>query len=62
MGFLADDVWVTYRSGQASLAEVAIDGRLGEAWLEGVGFAGLLAIAVFFRRAASVRRTSPQIE
>lgn len=62
VGFLADDVWVTYRSGQASLAEVAIDGRLGEAWLEGVGFAGLLAIAVFFRRAASVRRTSPQIE
>lgn len=62
VGFLADDVWVTYRSGQASLAEVAIDGRLGEAWLEGGAFAGLLTIAVFFRRAARVSRRSSQIE
>ncbi|WP_139188717.1 hypothetical protein [Variovorax sp. OV700] len=39
-----------------------LDGRLGEAWLEGVAFAGLLAIAVFFRWAASVKRRSPQFE
>lgn len=62
VNFLADDVWVTYRSGQASPAEAAIDGRLGEAWIEGVAFAGLLAIAVFFRWAASGKRRSPQIE
>ena len=62
MSFLAGDVWVTYSSGQASSAEAAIDGRLGEAWLEEVAFAGLLAIAVSFRSAASIRRRSPQIE
>ncbi|MDM0008410.1 hypothetical protein QTI51_26810 [Variovorax sp. J22G73] len=62
VGFLADDVWVTYRSGQASPAKVAIDGRLAGTWLEGGAFAGLLAIAVFFRRAASVKRRSMQIE
>jgi len=62
VGFLGGDVWVTYRSGQANPAEAAIDGRLGEAWLEGVAFAGLLAVAVFFRRAASVKRRSPQVE
>jgi len=60
--FWAGDVWVTYRSGQASPAEAAIEGRLGEAWLEGAAFAGLVAIAVFFRRAASVKRRSPKIE
>ena len=62
VNFLADDVWVTYRSGQANPAEAAIDDRLGEAWLAGVAFAGLLAIAVFFRWAASGKRRSPQIE
>lgn len=62
VGFRGGDVWVTYRSGQASPAEAAIDGRLGEAWLEGVAFAGLLAIAVFFRRAASAKRRSPQFK
>ena len=62
VGFWAGDVWVTYRSGQANRAEAAIDGRLGVAWLEGVTFAGLLAIAVFFRWAASVKRRSPQFE
>jgi hypothetical protein len=62
VNFWAGDVWVTYRSGQANPAEAAIDGRLGEAWLEGVAFAGLLAIAVFFRWAASVKRRSPQFE
>ena len=60
--FWAGDVWVTYRSGQANPGEAAIDGRLNEAWLEGVAFAGLLAIAVFFRWAASVKRRSPQFE
>ena len=62
VGFLGGDVWVAYRSGQANPAEAAIDGRLGEAWLEGVAFAGFLAIAVFFRWAASVKRSSPQFE
>lgn len=60
VSFLTGDVWVTYRSGQAEPDEVAIDGRLRDAWLEAIAFAGLIALAFFFRRAARRTRRSRQ--